>query len=316
MLQSVHFQNFRCLRDVKLNLAPLTVLVGPNSSGKTTVLEGLQPREFSYADVWRQDTSLTVNVTWSYSKEKPPVRATARHLLETTFRNAWDAHILYRKPPHSVQLLALDLKALRGENLLTASSQLSHSGDNLTNVFSTLTRQQQGSVAKELCRLVPMFSDVDLQPIANGVHQLRFQDRWNSDLWFAPSQVSDGTMLVLAFIVLQYQNPPADVLTIEEPERALHPYLLEELIQLLRKMTTGEIGRKPVQVILATHSAEMLEYVRPEEVSFLTRSPEDGSVQVNEAPTDSTNWQQVYKEYRESLGSIWLSGSMGGVPGR
>lgn len=123
-------------------------------------------------------------------------------------------------------------------------------------------------------------------------------------------------MLVLAFIVLQYQNPPPDILTIEEPERALHPYLLDELIQFLRKMTTGEIGRKPVQVVLATHSAELLEYVRPEEVRFLTRSPEDGSVQVNEAPTNSTNWQQVYKEYRESLGSIWLSGSMGGVPGR
>jgi predicted ATPase len=179
-----------------------------------------------------------------------------------------------------------------------------------------MTRQRQAAVAKELCRLVPMFSDVDLEPIADGQHRLRFQDRWNSELWFAPAQVSDGTMLVLAFIVLQYQKPPADILTIEEPERALHPYLLEELIQLLRKMTTGEISKKPVQVVLATHSAELLEYVHPEEVRFLTRSPEDGSVQVSEAPTNSTNWQQVYKEYRESLGSIWLSGSMGGVPGR
>ncbi len=123
-------------------------------------------------------------------------------------------------------------------------------------------------------------------------------------------------MLVLAFILLQYQPKQADLITIEEPERALHPYLLDELIQLLRKMTTGEIGKKPVQFVLATHSAELLEYVRPEEVRFLTRSPEDGSVQVNEAPTGSTNWQRVYKEYRESLGSIWLSGNVGGVPGR
>lgn len=122
-------------------------------------------------------------------------------------------------------------------------------------------------------------------------------------------------MLVLAFLVLQYQNPPVDLITIEEPERALHPYLLDEVIQLLRRMTTGEIGNKPIQVVLATHSAELLEYVRPEEVRFLTRSREDGSVQVNQASTESTNWQQVYKEYRESLGSIWLSGSMGGVPG-
>ncbi|MDY7226498.1 AAA family ATPase [Hyalangium rubrum] len=317
MIESVHFQNFRCLRDVKLNLAPLTVLVGPNSSGKTTVLEGLQPRQFDIADVWRQDTSLKVSVKWGYSNEKPEITTTAKPPGETSLYNSrlslWISNWSH---PHQVQSLALDLKALRGENVLAAAQQLSRAGENLTNVFATLTRQQQAAVAKELCRLVPMFSDVDLEPTANGRQRLRFQDRWDPDLWLAPSQVSDGTMLVLAFLVLQHQNPPADILTIEEPERALHPYLLEELIQLLRKMTTGEIGRKPIQVILATHSAELLEYVRPEEVRFLTRSPEDGSVQVNEAPTNSTNWQQVYKEYRESLGSIWLSGSMGGVPGR
>ncbi|HLK99630.1 MAG TPA: AAA family ATPase [Myxococcaceae bacterium] len=302
MIQSVHFKNFRCLRDVKLNLAPLTVLVGPNSSGKTTVLEGLKPRRrFHTADFWKQKSTDDHFIEWRYRTNQPAGVYGFKHDVPAT---------------HSIQSLALDLSALRSENVLAAAQQLSATGDNLTNVFATLTRQEQGTVAKELCRLVPMFSDVDLQPTTNGQHQLRFQDRWNSDLWFAPSQVSDGTMLVLAFIVLQYQNPPTDILTIEEPERALHPYLLEELIGLLRKMTTGEIGRKPVQVVLATHSAEMLEYVRPEEVRFLTRSPEDGSVQVNEAPTDSTNWQQVYKEYRESLGSIWLSGSMGGVPGR
>lgn len=122
-------------------------------------------------------------------------------------------------------------------------------------------------------------------------------------------------MLVLAFIVLQYQRPPVDLITIEEPERALHPYLLEEIIGLMRRMTTGEIGKKPVQIVLATHSAELLEYLRPEEVRFLSRSPEDGSVQVNQADTNSPNWKRAYEEYQQSLGGVWLSGSMGGVPG-
>ncbi|KFE68491.1 hypothetical protein DB31_7728 [Hyalangium minutum] len=121
---------------------------------------------------------------------------------------------------------------------------------------------------------------------------------------------------MFAFLVLQYQRPPLDLITIEEPERALHPYLLDELIQFLRKLTTGEVGKQPVQVILATHSAELLDYVHPEEVRFLTRSAENGSVQVNEAQTNTPHWKQVYKEYRESLGGIWLSGGLGGVPGR
>lgn len=305
MIQSVHFQNFRCLRDVTLKLAPLTVLVGPNSSGKTTVLEGLKPRSNAESsDFWKKQPKSELRIHWQYDNGT----------------SAGITHIRGQRPAfsikHSTQPLALDLNALRQQNVLASALQLSPTGDNLANVFASLTRQQQSAVAKELSRLVPMFSDVDLEPTDGGRHRLRFQDRWNSELWFAPLEVSDGTMLVLAFLVLQYQNPPPDIITIEEPERALHPYLLDELIQFLRKMTTGEIGKKPVQVVLATHSAELLEYVRPEEVRFLTRSSEDGSVQVNEAPTDTTNWQQVYKEYRESLGSIWLSGSVGGVPGR
>ena len=41
MIHKVEFQNFKGLRQVSLDLDRLTVLVGPNASGKTTVLEGL-----------------------------------------------------------------------------------------------------------------------------------------------------------------------------------------------------------------------------------------------------------------------------------
>ena len=316
MIRKVHFKNFRSLRDVELTLEPLTVLVGPNSSGKTTVLEGLRSYGrggLAPSDFWQQDTSLTVSIDWIYDVGNPLTLRAGKHSVASgpVFSFGHPS----RANTHPNQSLALDLEALRRENVLALARRLSQNGDNLTNVFASLSRQEQAAVAKELCRLVPMFSDVDLQPTEQGRHRLRFQDRWNPDFWLAPEQVSDGTMLLLAFLVLQHQNPPVELITIEEPERALHPYLLDELIQMLRKMTTGEIGKKPVQVVLATHSAELLDYVRPEEVRFLTRSQQDGSVQVNQATTDTTNWRRVYEEYNQSLGNIWLSGGMGGVPG-
>ena len=40
-LKNVHIENFRSLRDVELPLKPLTVLVGPNASGKSNVLKAL-----------------------------------------------------------------------------------------------------------------------------------------------------------------------------------------------------------------------------------------------------------------------------------
>lgn len=41
MIQEVSFKNFKALRDVTVPLAPFTVIVGPNASGKTSILEGL-----------------------------------------------------------------------------------------------------------------------------------------------------------------------------------------------------------------------------------------------------------------------------------
>lgn len=42
MLQSFQIQNFKCLRDVKVDLGPFTVLIGPSDSGKTSILEALR----------------------------------------------------------------------------------------------------------------------------------------------------------------------------------------------------------------------------------------------------------------------------------
>ena len=41
-LKSIHIENFRSLRDVTLPLKPLTVLVGPNASGKSNALRALE----------------------------------------------------------------------------------------------------------------------------------------------------------------------------------------------------------------------------------------------------------------------------------
>jgi len=42
MIHRAKFENFKALRDVEITFdAPLTVLVGPNGSGKTSVLQGM-----------------------------------------------------------------------------------------------------------------------------------------------------------------------------------------------------------------------------------------------------------------------------------
>lgn len=305
MLKRARFQNYRSLQDVTIDLGPITVLVGPNGSGKSSVLRGLLGNEFQLPkEAWRHAKDLAVRIELDSGDGKPFLRefAQGRGALTTQRKG-------------SAQLLHLDLNALRSSNQTNPAGQLAVNGQNLVNAFDTLTRKQQGELAAQLSKLVPTFADVEVAPHGPGHQILRFQDRWRPDVWYLPDEVSDGTMLVLAYLVLQYQDPQVDLLLVEEPERGLHPYLLGSLVSFLRKMTRGEIGPRAVQIVLATHSADLLDHLEPDEVRLMTRDPASGSVRVDRVPTDTEAWQETYRTYDESLGLVWKSGSLRGVPG-
>ena len=304
MLKSVEFTNYRCLRDVRLRLGPLTVLVGPNASGKSAVLEALHSdSRLQESDRWHHDRSVDVQVQFRFSEGKRNVllRAGAPHQVVEASPN--------RGIRFQTQLLQLDLAKLRAPNLGVKEEILRPDGSNLANVFDTLGRRVQEDLVLQYCELVPMFSDLDAKATSNGYQQIVFRDRWATDVQYTPDQVSDGSILVLAYMLLQYQNPQVDLVAIEEPERGLHPYLLGELVSLMRHIAKGEIGPKPVQIVLATHSAELLDHIEPDEARFMTRRGEDGAVVVDD-------WRNAFSEYDRSLGGMWLSGGLGGVPGR
>lgn len=308
MIKSVHFTGFRSLKDVELRLGPMTVLVGPNATGKSTVLRGLEPSfvKQDVAEYWQRD------------RERPLLQriVTDEGQESLTGHRGGDEPWLQPLPPYRRQHLHLDLEALRRPNQVQSVGALSVSGSNLANLIASLPRRVQAELATRFCRLVPVFSDVDVQPdpIAPGMHRVVLQDRWREEVWYEPVEVSDGSMLMLAFSVLPFQSRVGNILTIEEPEHGLHPYLLQQLVELLRGLASGLGGTKPIQVVIATHSAELLEHLRPDEVRFLSRN-DDGSVLIEEAPVDDPQWKDVYDEYQRSLGSLWLSGNLGGVPG-
>ncbi|MCS6902266.1 MAG: AAA family ATPase [Myxococcales bacterium] len=72
MINQLHICNFKCLRDTRLSLEPLTVLIGPNNSGKTTILDAIRTlgrltiREIN--DVFSGDCSIE-NITGAEGKK-------------------------------------------------------------------------------------------------------------------------------------------------------------------------------------------------------------------------------------------------------
>src|SRR5881396_439205 len=198
MIRDIHIEHYRCLRSVDIRFTPLTALVGPNGSGKTAVLEALQ-----------HDLHFTPGKSWR--KSKASFRRSGSLSDGRSFNESL-GHGHVGQAPWAYLLLNLQPSQLRSANVLQEQPALSPDGGNLVNVFATLPRKTQDEVAQRLRDLAPLYADVNARPLAQGQHRLVFQDRWDERVWYEPSEVSDGTIVLLAFLLLPYMKPAVHVL--------------------------------------------------------------------------------------------------------
>ena len=211
MIRQLQIANFRCLRSVTLNLEPLTVFVGANASGKSSVFAALMTSRFVWfriEDIWQRQQGLTSDIQATDER--------GGHFRRGFGVNGFgEATTTFPEP----MVLQLDPQAIRTSSQLEPMHRLSPNGAGMVNVFASLPRSTRDEVAHHYCDLVPMFADIDARPAGGGAHRMVFQDRWRPEIWYEPNEVSDGSMLLLAFLLLPYQSPAPDIVAIEEPER-------------------------------------------------------------------------------------------------
>ena len=211
MLKRVDVLNFRGLRNVSVDLEPLTVLAGPNSSGKSSFLAALSPDQPKASDFWHHDWSTEVSLHLRGAGYNHAF--SWRHPTPNTFVGNWG-----EKRPYAFQMLRLDVSAMREINQAQPTSQLSSNGGSLASLIGSFKSGQRADLAAEVCSLIPVFRNVDHQLAGHGTISIQFQDRWNDQVWYSPGEVSDGTMLVTAFLALRYQQPLPTLIAIEELE--------------------------------------------------------------------------------------------------
>jgi len=138
---------------------------------------------------------------------------------------------------------------------------------------------------EEFCRFFPQFRSVRLESedalrreyASSGLHSssqgpgkaIYFETQDGEKV--RAQQASDGAILFLAFLALAHLPDPPNLLLIEEPENAIYPKRLEEVVTMLRQMVERTEGVRFPQIILTTHSPYVLSFFEPEEVTFLSR---------------------------------------------
>lgn len=93
-----------------------------------------------------------------------------------------------------------------------------------------------------------------------------FSSKNSKPKWFDASQESDGTLRIAGIISALLQTPALPIIGIEEPELSIHPGAIALLFDFINQ------AAKTSQIILTTHSPEMLDYLEPEQIRIIEKS--------------------------------------------
>ncbi len=198
----------------------------------------------------------------------------------------------------------LSADSARGQPEAGPQERLTRTGDNLANVIQHLAERHAGQLEKILTVLrqrVPRIERVLAETMQDGRLLLQIKDAPFSHPVLARF-ASDGTLKMLAYLVLLYDPAPPPFVGIEEPENFLHPRLLPELAEECRAATAR------TQLLVTTHSPFFLNALRPREVRVLWRD-EQGYTQTQRA-SDLTG-VQAFVEEGALLGHLWMEGQLG-----
>jgi predicted ATPase len=197
----------------------------------------------------------------------------------------------------------------RPEQEVGYAEHLSREGENLSQVIEYLHNRYPAVFSEIISKLkqrVPGVTKVESKATEEGRILLKFQDGAFEDPFLA-RYVSDGTIKMLAYLVLLYDPSPHPLLCVEEPENQLYHSLLCELAEEFRAYS-----ERGGQVFVSTHSPDFLNAARLDEVFWLQK--EDGYTRLMRARDDKQ--VAAYMKEGDQMGYLWKQGFFEGADPR
>lgn len=334
MIESVEFQNFKVLRDTTLPLSRFTLLVGPNGSGKTTAIHGLQalrePGDFKFRKISaagvEANEPVRVVLHWGAPLERLLTRGEwppgglggCQHVGEDGKAIREDKVRKVRGTLASLRVYSLDAASIAAAVQLEDKAEIRSDGGNLACVLDRLRDQHPErfkAINEEIGRWIPEFDCILFDTPQAGHRAIALRTRLGQHK-IAAQDISQGTLLALAILTLAYLPDPPKIVCLEEPGRGMHPRLLRDVKDAMYRLAYPEScgeSRKPVQVIATTHSPYLLDLFKdhPDEIVIAEKLQDKQNVRF-ERLSDRKDLDQILED--SHLGDAWYSGILGGVP--
>jgi len=334
MIAAVHFKNFKALREAAVRLEPFNLVIGPNGSGKTSLIQALlRLRTLSglpvtQAHELKGQLPEGPQIEFHFNPPFQNVRVTLGCTSEELVCNllvvdqapgiAGEGKWAELRPKlqgiraYLLDHYAMALPAKRGDG-----AELASNAGNLAAVLAV--RHEQAPAAwqafeADFCRILPEFAGLDFRDAGDGRVELLARLSGGNERVAADS-LSQGTLYLLATLALAHAPVPPTVICLEEADRGVHPRMLREVRDALYRLSYPQdagMARAAVQVITTTHSPYLLDLFKdhPEEVVLASKS---GNAATFMRLSERTDLLDLMKEAH--LGDLWYSGILGGIPG-
>lgn len=191
----------------------------------------------------------------------------------------------------------------RKPNQSGADPHLDRTGENLSRYMQFIQRKNPSGFKQALTRIsskIPGVLDIKSETQKDKRLLLEFwMEGFPSP--FYQQDVSDGTLKMLAYLLLMEDPEPAPLIGIEEPENGLHHQLLSALAQEFREYAA--LSRGP-QLLITTHAPNFVDALTPQEVWILDKGKDGYSKLIRAA--DIEGIRELYAE-GVPMGSLWFS---------
>jgi energy-coupling factor transporter ATP-binding protein EcfA2 len=343
MIDKLVVRNFKVLREIDLTLRPLTVIVGPNSSGKTTILQVLEG----------VTNLLTSTHRPIFGGEQFP-EAVRSHISDGNPSVLITGHV--QGEDFSVEVLtgkngAPSLKARIGQEVIKGTHTfpvsklygtiqpaalinfntqeiadpsylekitytLPNNGKGLSSILANIRLEYPerfNALLRRLKEIIPTVEDLRLRPAYVTTRESR-QAVGHELIWdmkgakgLPARSASDGTLLTLGLLtILSNPNSPHLVL-VDDLEHGLHPKALSDLVFQLRQIQKQDSN---IQIVATSHSPYLLDCLEAEEI-LLTSLDDDGYAVIRPLSDhpEYEQWKNLMApgEFWSTVGESWLT---------
>ena len=213
----------------------------------------------------------------------------------------------------TLRTIALDQAALARPSPAGAPIVLGDEGANLPAALHRIEREEPAAYSRivaEFCRVLPEYRTVTVVTAPDGARRIE-AEIVGEGRRLGAEELSQGTLVLIGLLVLTQVHPYPAILCLEEIDRGIHPRLLREIRDLLYRMCFPEGEAPPAQILTTTHSPYLLDLFR-DQLDEVIVAQKRGAEATFERLSDREDLRNAIGG--ASLGDLWYSGILGGVP--